>query len=273
MSWDKKDMIKWYDEYANDRRISDDQIVSVQSGRYKRIAHDIDQLILSLNLNDNDYVLDAGCGAARFISRLRRTKACGIVGVDASRNMIRRAKERAPYASYVLADVLNLPFRKTTFTVVVCLSVLWHIPSERSRYINYDIYERGLQEIKRVLAKGGLTVFNISNPFHLQSIIDFLGDLTQTKLHKNVELRNYKLPLGMAKRILTKLGLVPLDVVATGFYPMLLETFYIPFHRPPSEERINRYYDSFERLGNLAWIRRVLQPFAETFVVKAINVL
>jgi hypothetical protein len=95
----------------------------------------------------------------------------------------------------------------------------------------------------------------------------------QTKLLKNVGLRSYKLPLGMAKRILTKLGFMPSDVVASGFYPMLLETFYILFRCPPSEETINRYYDSFERLGNLAWIRRVLQPFAETFVVKAINVL
>jgi ubiquinone/menaquinone biosynthesis C-methylase UbiE len=167
-------MTKWYDKYARDKKIGDDQIVSVSSARYKCIARDIQRLITLMWFSDNDRVLDAGCGAGRFIDRIRRIKGCQIFGVDTSRNMIRRARKKVPDANYLIADVLYLPFRRKTFTAVICFSVLWHIPSKKgSFHFNIDIYEKGLREFKRVLKGGGRVLFNVNNPFHPQSIIVF----------------------------------------------------------------------------------------------------
>lgn len=69
----KKTMVKWYNEYAKEKETSDDQIVSVSSLRYERITRDIEELISLMGLSDDEFVLDAGCGAGRFIYRIRKT--------------------------------------------------------------------------------------------------------------------------------------------------------------------------------------------------------
>lgn len=225
-----------------------------------------------MNLGDNDCVLDAGCGAGRFIYRIRKTKSCQVYGVDTSRNMINRARKRVPDANYLIGDILHLPFRRKVFTAVICYSVLWHIPSERGGlFFNSDIYEKGLKEFKRVLEAGGRVLFNISNATHLQSIIDFFICVIWNKLLKHERLQTYKMPLRMAKSTLTKLGFKISDVVANGYYPVLLETLYIRFHPTLSENLINRYYDSFCRLENFVAAKSLLHAFAHTFVINAIN--
>lgn len=268
----KKRMTKWYDKYAKDKEINDDQIVSVPSERYKRIAREIEHYISLMSFSDDDRVLDAGCGAGRFIHKIRKTSSCHIFGVDTSRNMIERARRRVPDASYLIADVLYLPFRRDAFTAVICYSVLWHIPSKTgSLHFNSDIYERGLKEFKRVLRASGRVLFNINNPFHLQSIIDFFVSVIRVKLLGNVGLQTYKISFRATKSILTKLGFRISDVVASGYYPVLLETFFIPFHRVASENIINLYYNSFDRLENFAERKNLLHTFAYTFVIKTIN--
>jgi len=270
--WDKRAVSEWYDKYAKDKEeVTDDQIVSVPSWRYKLVLKDIEQLISLMNFSNEDSVLDAGCGAGRFIYRIKKKKNCQVFGIDTSRNMIKRAKKRTPEASYLIADILHLPFRSRAFTAVVCYSVLWHIPSERgSLFFNGDIYEKGLKEFKRVLEVDGKVLFNVSNPFHLQSIVEFFTDIIKVKLFKRVELSTYKMHLTLAKCILTKLGFKISDIVSSGYYPVLLETLYFPFHRFPSEKIISSYYDSFRRLEKFARGKN-LRTFAHTFVIKAIK--
>lgn len=187
VGWNKKAMSEWYGKHAKDKKVTDDQIVSVSSGRYKCIARDIEQLILSMSFNDEDCVLDAGCGAGRFIYRIRKATSCEVFGIDTSVTMIKRARKRTPDANYVRADVLHLPFRNRVFTAIVCYSVLWHIPSEKKGlFFNSDIYEKGISEFKRVLEVEGRVLFNISNPFHLQSVIGFFASIINVKLFKKM---------------------------------------------------------------------------------------
>lgn len=271
-NWNKKATAKWYNDYAKDEKIPADQIVSVPSVRYKRIVRDVEYTISLMSLNDDDRVLDAGCGAGRFICRIRKTKSCRIVGIDTSRKMIERAKKRVANADYLIADVLHLPLMEEYFTAVICHSVLWHIPSETgSFYFNKDIYEKGFREFRRVLVAGGKMLFNVSNPFHLQSIIHLFIRAVNVKLLKSVGLQTYKISQAMVKHILTTLGFKISDVVASGYYPVLLETLYIPFGRTPSENMINIYYNAFDRLDN--WLRRktLFHTLAHTLIIKAIK--
>lgn len=269
MTWDKKAMTKWYDNYAEKEEVSNDQIVSVTSARYKRIIRDIEKLISLLSLSNEDRVLDAGCGSGRFIYRIKKAKNCQIFGIDTSHNMIKRAKKKTPDANYLIADILHLPFRHNRFTVVVCYSVLWHIPPKRGLYFNSDVYEKGLKEFKRVLVRNGEMLFNITNPFHLESIIGFFINIIKVKLLKNMGLQTYNMSIGKTQNILTRLGFEISDVVASGYYPLLLETLWIPFYSLPSENLINRYYDSFRHLENSAGAKSLLRSFAHTFVIKA----
>lgn len=272
MTWDKEAMTKYYNEFAKTEQIVDDQIVSVPSARYKHIIRSVEQLISLMNFNEDDRVLDAGCGAGRFISRIQKTKRCQIFGIDTSPNMIMRARKRISEANFLIADILNLPFQREIFTSVISYSVLWHIPSKTgSIYFNFDIYERGLSEFRRVLKVGGRVLFNIDNPFHLQSIIDLFGHIINVKLLKKMGLQTYKMPLKMAKNMLSRLGFQISNVIASGLYPFLLETLYLPFKSNPSENTINWFYDSFNRLEKIAMRKNFLHLFASYFVIIAIK--
>ena len=62
--WTKEKMVKWYDDYATDENVPDDQIVSVKASWYKIVASKIDSYVQLMHLTKDDKVLDAGCGAS-----------------------------------------------------------------------------------------------------------------------------------------------------------------------------------------------------------------
>jgi ubiquinone/menaquinone biosynthesis C-methylase UbiE len=72
-----------------------------------------------------EVVLDAGCGTGLITERLRGERRF-VVGVDFSKGMLRRAKERlgSRDVDLVLSDVERLPFRPRSFDLVLCLTVL-----------------------------------------------------------------------------------------------------------------------------------------------------
>ena len=74
-------------------------------------------------------ILDAGCGAGRFLDAASLTEAT-IVGVDLS-NAVDAARENLSDRSNVLfvqASIYDLPFRPGTFDKVYCIGVIQHTP-------------------------------------------------------------------------------------------------------------------------------------------------
>jgi ubiquinone/menaquinone biosynthesis C-methylase UbiE len=64
-------------------------------------------------------ILDAGCGAGRATEWLTQQGAAP-VGIDASAQMVRRARERFPGNSFVLANLAKpLPLEDASFDLVV----------------------------------------------------------------------------------------------------------------------------------------------------------
>lgn len=68
-------------------------------------------------------VLDAGCGTGRVARELAR-REIDVVGVDADRDMLDRARRRAPELSWVLADLADLDLGRTFDVVVLAGNVL-----------------------------------------------------------------------------------------------------------------------------------------------------
>lgn len=85
-------------------------------------------------------VLELGCGTGRLLAR---TRAPVRVGVDASPEMLRRARARS--LAVVLADAHRLPFAGGSFDAILAGKGLF-------RYLDY---ERAFAECARVLAPGG----------------------------------------------------------------------------------------------------------------------
>lgn len=97
----------------------------------------------------NDDVLDVGCGEG-IITAILAEKCRTIIGCDYSAEAIRIAKQRYPNIDFVYSNCTALRFENERFTKVVLSDVAEHLLPQQ--------FKRTLQEIKRVLIKGGTLI-------------------------------------------------------------------------------------------------------------------
>ena len=108
---------------------------------------------LMLSLIDKDgLILDNGCGIGNLVEFLPKNE---IIGLDISRGMLTKAKERMN--TLVNGYSQRLPFKDETFDVIVCRALLHHLPNPKE----------GVTEMYRVLKKNGEVI--ISEP--IQSVL------------------------------------------------------------------------------------------------------
>ena len=88
--------------------------------------------------------LDLCCGQGN-VSEALLGRGCHVVGVDFSPAMLAFARKRARNATFIEADVQNLPFGDAEFDVVVSNLGVCHVPDQ----------PRALAEARRVLRSGG----------------------------------------------------------------------------------------------------------------------
>ncbi|WP_026403872.1 class I SAM-dependent methyltransferase [Actinomadura rifamycini] len=100
--------------------------------------------------------LDAACGTGRHTSLLAR-RGHRPIGVDASPDMLARARARVPEARFVRGDLHRLPVRDASVDLVVTGLALMHVP---------DIAPV-LAEFARVLRPGGDLVVSDVHPDHV----------------------------------------------------------------------------------------------------------
>lgn len=92
------------------------------------------------------WILDAGCGAGRFID-VSSTAEADVVGIDISSaiNAARKNLEGRKNAHFVQASIYDLPFRDETFDRCYCIGVIQHTPDP----------PRSLQSLARMIKKDG----------------------------------------------------------------------------------------------------------------------
>jgi len=95
-------------------------------------------------------ILDAGCGTGGALGRLKQFD--GRVGVDLSRRALDYARERLP-CPLCQGSVVELPFRDSSFELVLCMDVLYHVG------VGSDL--DALSEMRRVMKPGGVAIVNV----------------------------------------------------------------------------------------------------------------
>ncbi len=130
--------------------------------------------------NDTSCVLDVGTGTG-FLSIMLTEMGFNVVGLDISREMLRRAREKAKemHIEFVQGDAENLPFKTESFDAVVNRAVLWTLPDP----------ERALAEWKRVLKSGGRLCFFL-HEIHPRGIIPWIQKQLRNILILIFERRN-----------------------------------------------------------------------------------
>ncbi len=105
-----------------------------------------------LNIKPKDRVLDAGCGTGRHACEMFRTLDADVVGVDLNMEDLRKAALTLRLlsdngnGSWIVsrADATKLPFRDSSFDLIICSEVLEHIPESGA----------AISELVRVLKPG-----------------------------------------------------------------------------------------------------------------------
>lgn len=114
------------------------------------IFHKLRQFLIVRLINKykkGNKILDAGCGTGLILRKLPK----GTIGVDINPRNIKKAKQHAPLAKTIKADIEKLPFKKGTFTTIVSTEVIEHQPDPRPT----------VAELKRVLKKDGILIGSV----------------------------------------------------------------------------------------------------------------
>jgi len=105
-------------------------------------------------------LLDVGCGDGASLTG--QAEYC--VGIDIAEAELRRAKEKFPGFGFVLGDVQRLPFREGVFDTALCSHIIEHVHQPKQL----------LQELHRVMKRGGLLELEFPNGFSLLEYVNRL---------------------------------------------------------------------------------------------------
>jgi 2-polyprenyl-3-methyl-5-hydroxy-6-metoxy-1,4-benzoquinol methylase len=86
----------------------------------------------------NIILLDVGCGPGTYARQLA-TEGFRVIGIDYSKPMIMKAREKSAVAStatgnkidYIIGDAYHLPIKAKSVGIVLCLGLLQHISDEK----------------------------------------------------------------------------------------------------------------------------------------------
>lgn len=117
------------------------------------------QLIKNV-VNTEGLVLDLACGTGRHSIPLSK-EGYGMVGLDASSNLLRIAKKRWVHIQLVKGDMRYLPFKSKAFSAAISMdSSFGYLPSEQN-----DL--QSLAEVARTLESDGLFLLDVFNREHV----------------------------------------------------------------------------------------------------------
>ena len=123
-------------------------------GASRRVEPGIEIRGLLGRLENGSDVLDIGCGTGVPIAKFLADRY-SVTGVDASREMVRRAEENVPRGVFVCDDVMSVEFEPARFDAVVAFYSIFHIPR--------DEHSSLFSKIQQWLKPGGYLLCTLSH--------------------------------------------------------------------------------------------------------------
>lgn len=127
-----------------ERHVDYDAVAPAYDVRYARHAYDGVEDALRAFVGDAARVLEVGCGTGHWLEVLSAPTR-ELAGLDASHEMLAKARARSLDAELVHGRAESLPWADASFDRVVCINALHH----------FDDAPAFLKEARRVLRAGG----------------------------------------------------------------------------------------------------------------------
>ena len=120
----------------------------------------------------NQKILEAGCGAGRIVSYLHDNNF-KVVGIEFIRSAIEKIKLKFPKLNVHTMDILNTKFENNEFDTILAFG-LYH-------NFQIDMFEKALDETKRILKDDGLLCFSFRSDNIQNYILDKIKDNEKSK--------------------------------------------------------------------------------------------
>ncbi|MTI68564.1 MAG: methyltransferase domain-containing protein [Firmicutes bacterium] len=124
----------------------------------------INKFLDEVNISNINKILDVGCGTGNYINILQRITKAKVYGIDASKGMLEKAREKNNDISLKIGLATDIPFKDTNFNFLYMTDVIHHIK---------DI-EKMFLEFQRVLKDGGKVC--ISTQSHRQIDLRYMTE-------------------------------------------------------------------------------------------------
>ena len=117
-------------------------------------------------------LLEMGCGEGLFLERIAKlAPQLDILGIDSSNEILNKARRRIEGANLSnvkvrLGEAQNLPLDNDSFDTVVCLNMLYNLPSKE------EVLET-IKEMARVCKPEGRIIFDIRNKLNPETFLRF----------------------------------------------------------------------------------------------------
>ena len=181
-------MIKKLYYFLHSKFSRSDQRGEYSSGHWQNI---IREDILKRTERVSGEVLEVGCGEGLFLSSLaKRNTELKLYGIDIWDKILERAKERfnqegLNQIELKQADATKLPYDDCSFDAVVCMNVLFNLPTDQMCY-------QTIAEMARVCKSGGRIILDIRNSRNLLLWIKYKLAPFYDATVKDLPLRTYK---------------------------------------------------------------------------------
>ncbi|MBS3174856.1 class I SAM-dependent methyltransferase [Candidatus Woesearchaeota archaeon] len=138
-----------------------------------------------------EFYLDLGCGKG-YNTRAFKDIAKRFIGLEPIKQDLKEAKRNNPEGQFYNGNATYISFENETFDVISSFSVLEHISE----------LDKALDEINRVLVKGGVIILQQPNKFFFVELHTYLPLL-------------YVIPIKLRRKILLRLGYSEDAILAT----------------------------------------------------------
>ncbi|MEW6075710.1 MAG: class I SAM-dependent methyltransferase [Candidatus Omnitrophota bacterium] len=170
---------------------------------------------LALCASSRGKLLEVGCGEGLFLLQLAgKNQDLKLWGIDNSNDRIQEAKKegvkaKLPSLTFYEADATGLPFEESFFDTVVCINVLFNLPS-------WDCVKKVLFEATRVCKRQGRVIFEFRNSLNPLIVCKYALARYYDETVKTLPLRPYR--FSQLTRAANECGLDIVNGYAIGFF-------------------------------------------------------